>query len=414
MRSNFLNSTVLTGFLLISCTALAHAQGWIKVQAIDSTDILSVAAHNGSLYATSYDTVFKSSDGGDTWQPTATQPNSSSDFYTLFDHSGYLYLGTLGDGIFRSSNGGQSWQSYNTGLPGGGGSIVGLTALGDSLYAGTGGNGVYVRNLQTPGSWTAFNTGLFQFGVNAISTSGNNLVASVGFYLFVRSRTAAQWTDVYVDSFGVQRQVFETLANGQHLYAGTDNGVYRGDLDAQNWERIDIAAFPNRDIVALTAHGSRLIVALSYFGQHWIFSTDDMGATWDFRAHEFAEAWDLFVSGNRLWAGRSDGLWYMDISVWTDLNEPAPNKPSGFDLSQNYPNPFNPKTTIAYEIPQAGHVTLKVFDLQGRQIATLVDAYQNTGRFEVTFDGSRLASGVYVYQLLMDGRRISRKMILTK
>lgn len=73
--------------------------------------------------------------------------------------------------------------------------------------------------------------------------------------------------------------------------------------------------------------------------------------------------------------------------------------PTVFELDQNYPNPFNPSTTIPYQLPVDGLVTLKVFDLLGREIATLVNEQQKAGYYRVTFDANRLASGVYFYRL---------------
>ncbi|MCO6474276.1 MAG: T9SS type A sorting domain-containing protein [Melioribacteraceae bacterium] len=70
-----------------------------------------------------------------------------------------------------------------------------------------------------------------------------------------------------------------------------------------------------------------------------------------------------------------------------------------YHLSQNYPNPFNPATTIKYEIPKEGIVSLKVYDILGREVTTLVNKHQNIGRYEVKFDASSLSTGVYIYRL---------------
>jgi hypothetical protein len=88
--------------------------------------------------------------------------------------------------------------------------------------------------------------------------------------------------------------------------------------------------------------------------------------------------------------------------------------PLQFGLDQNYPNPFNPATTISYEIRSAGQVTLRVFDVLGREVATLVNGYQGAGSHTSTFDGSRLSSGVYFYRLQSGSFVNTKKMVLEK
>lgn len=73
--------------------------------------------------------------------------------------------------------------------------------------------------------------------------------------------------------------------------------------------------------------------------------------------------------------------------------------PTEYMLMQSYPNPFNPTTTINYQLPTANHVTLKVYDVLGREVATLVDENKTAGSYQATFDGSRFASGVYFYRI---------------
>ena len=82
-----------------------------------------------------------------------------------------------------------------------------------------------------------------------------------------------------------------------------------------------------------------------------------------------------------------------------------------FELNQNYPNPFNPETTIRFQIPQSGNVSLNVYDVLGRKIATLVDEYKLAGKYEVIFNGKELASGVYFYRL-QSGNFIAEKKIV--
>ena len=88
--------------------------------------------------------------------------------------------------------------------------------------------------------------------------------------------------------------------------------------------------------------------------------------------------------------------------------------PDEFVLSQNYPNPFNPETKIAYSIPVKGHVSLKIYNSIGKEVASLVNRSQNSGNYEVRFDGASLNSGVYFYKIQVNDFVQTKKMILLK
>ena len=85
-----------------------------------------------------------------------------------------------------------------------------------------------------------------------------------------------------------------------------------------------------------------------------------------------------------------------------------------YALAQNYPNPFNPTTQIHFELPQSGFVTLKVFDMVGREVATLVNDPRNSGSYTVRFDATNLSSGLYVYRLSAGSYSSVKKMIVMK
>jgi hypothetical protein len=88
--------------------------------------------------------------------------------------------------------------------------------------------------------------------------------------------------------------------------------------------------------------------------------------------------------------------------------------PQSFALQQNYPNPFNPATVIVYDLPERSHVTLTVFDLLGRNVATLVDDDKGAGHHHVVFDAQHLATGMYLYRLQTGDRSLTRKMVVVK
>lgn len=88
--------------------------------------------------------------------------------------------------------------------------------------------------------------------------------------------------------------------------------------------------------------------------------------------------------------------------------------PIEFDLRQNYPNPFNPSTTISYDLPARSHVTLRIFNVLGQEVATLVNGEVEAGRHQVWWDARRLSSGVYVYRMSAGDFVETKKMILVR
>ncbi|MCK9426078.1 MAG: T9SS type A sorting domain-containing protein [Ignavibacteriaceae bacterium] len=107
-------------------------------------------------------------------------------------------------------------------------------------------------------------------------------------------------------------------------------------------------------------------------------------------------------------------LWYYNPGL-TSVDERNTNQlPSVYTLQQNYPNPFNPSTSIEFQIPQNRFVTLNIFDLLGKEVATLVNEEKNVGSYSVNFDASHLSSGIYFYELRAGNFIQTKKMLLTK
>ncbi|MEJ2617403.1 MAG: T9SS type A sorting domain-containing protein [Ignavibacteriaceae bacterium] len=98
----------------------------------------------------------------------------------------------------------------------------------------------------------------------------------------------------------------------------------------------------------------------------------------------------------------------------TAVDESTSNIPEKCELFQNYPTPFNPSTTIQYQIPQSALVIIKVYDVLGKEVKTLVNQYQNMGSHEVNFNSGNLSSGVYFYQLIAGNFLSTKKMTLLK
>ena len=109
------------------------------------------------------------------------------------------------------------------------------------------------------------------------------------------------------------------------------------------------------------------------------------------------------------WAHAQNGT--ITVASIASVHE---NPPATFALEQNFPNPFNPTTAIAYSLPAAAHVTLDIYDLNGRTVASLVNTTQPAGSYRVTFNAEGLASGLYIARLTAGSRTAIRKLALLK
>jgi hypothetical protein len=119
--------------------------------------------------------------------------------------------------------------------------------------------------------------------------------------------------------------------------------------------------------------------------------------------------WTTFMKSSII----QQGLQRAGFTLTTDLADKS-ILPGRFGLAQNYPNPFNPSTTISYELPLQNFVVMKVFDVLGREIATLVNEVKAAGRHQVLFDAANLPSGTYFYRLQTANDIQTRHMVLIR
>ena len=109
------------------------------------------------------------------------------------------------------------------------------------------------------------------------------------------------------------------------------------------------------------------------------------------------------------------GFWEQSTVLITDAEESGDKTlPKEFNLYQNYPNPFNPTTTITFDLPKQSHVILKVYNILGQEVSTLINETKKSGSYKINFNASALSSGVYLYRIQTDDFTRSKKMILLK
>ncbi|MCP5062884.1 MAG: S8 family serine peptidase [Ignavibacteriae bacterium] len=190
---------------------------------------------------------------------------------------------------------------------------------------------------------------------------------------------------------------------GNYNFFAVDNPthIYDGFSDEEKWDFISggIAnSFPNpSDMSMVISGGPYVIPANQSITVAFVIAGSD----------------SLNELGNIIEQSRNK---YVEIP--TSINENEIDVPNSFTLFQNYPNPFNPTTTIKYSIPvvdaKFAFTTIKIYDVLGREIATLVNENKSAGKYEVNFDASNLTSGVYYYQLKSGSYSKTKKLILVK
>jgi hypothetical protein len=179
---------------------------------------------------------------------------------------------------------------------------------------------------------------------------------------------------------------------------------------------------------AFAASGPNLLAGTDGGG---IFRSTNNGTSWTQVNTGLTNTWvlSLAVSGTNLFAGTfGSSVWRRPLSEMTAVEGLPSELPAEFILQQNYPNPFNPSTRIRFSVRGSGFegdgsglvvqgsrlVTLKVYDVLGHEVATLVNEVLLPGSYEVTFDAAGLASGVYIYRLTAGEFTASRRMMLLR
>lgn len=208
---------------------------------------------------------------------------------------------------------------------------------------------------------------------------------------------------------------FFKVANGN-----TPVWSYVGMLDEVSW----VSFSKNGKILAATSYGDisntkedLVVFKVSQYSSNPIFSVNMPGSP--FICSISNDGTNLIAGGKAVHARTmgSGGTYYnifVDTAEIVNVGNINQNVPKEYNLEQNYPNPFNPTTIINYSIPKSGLVTLKVYDVIGKEIASVVNEFKNAGNYEVQFNGENLTGGVYFYRITVNNFTDTKKLILIK
>jgi Secretion system C-terminal sorting domain len=436
---------ICLALVIVLLRSFAPAQ-WVSTKGPYDGVITSIAAGGTNLFAgTSHGSVFLSKNEGGSWAEVDT--GLTGDYVYCLAISGEdLFAGT-DSGVFHSNNNGAIWSSANTGLTSTNVRTLAVSPASPGkgptcIFAGTD-SGVFL-STNNGARWTAVNHGLSFLSVIALAMSDQNLVAgTAGGGYFLSTDNGANWIPVST----MQGSVFvHTLAaNGTNLFAGISwyplyvssyGGVFLSTDDGASWT--ETFAYGGIEGGGLTvfdfaASGTTLFAATVWgsFGNttnQGVYVSADSGKSWSGVNAGLADSsvFALAVNGHTLFAGTSEaGIWRRPLPEMITSVENLPSAlPREFHLLQNYPNPFNPSTKIQFTIVNRQLTIVKVFDLVGREVATLVNEVKEPGSYTVEFsakggsasggNGSNLASGVYFYRIQAGDFTQTKRLLLLK
>ena len=327
----------------------------------------------GAYYGPNYSCgVFISTDNGNTWTQVNNGLTNPHVRCLAINQSGDIFAGTYGE-VFRSTDNGNNW--VQTPLPWANVHALAINIVGD-IFAGTFQSGGAYRSTDNGNSWTAINSGLSSDALSfAINSDG---------YIFAGTYSSGVFRSVE-STIPVELISFTASVNENNVTlswtTATETNNQGFEVQRSNGGEFEPIAFVN-------GNGTTTEVQIySYIDRN----VKDGSYSYRLKQVDF------------------DGTFeYLNV---VEVNVAAP---SVFALDQNYPNPFNPTTTINYYVPEVSFISLKVYDVLGNEIATLVNENKPAGNYKAEFNAAGIPSGIYFYRIQAGSFIDTKKMILLK
>jgi photosystem II stability/assembly factor-like uncharacterized protein len=329
--------------------------------------------------------VYKTTNGGTNWN-RLTIPSFDAGMYIQFvdANNGWIMVfntGYTGGGVFRTTDGGTSWGA---------------------IYPPVGGFPFFV-NSTTGWLIPAGASGLTSDSISRTTNGGLTWTTPWGTNAQV-SFNAIHFSDVNNGWVVGRNGVILRTTNGGTSWSYITNAGINSTYNCKAVFAFDA----NRVWIGTKADGSNIASVLH---------TTDGGASWSSQATPFQYSIfsiNFYDAQNGGLTADYGGICHTTTGGIASVGSEGGQAPIAFQLGQNYPNPFNPSTRIDYQLPMNNWVTLKVYDILGREVATLVNEVKQRGSYTVRLDGGEFMSGVYFYRLRAGDFVASKKLLLLK
>lgn len=374
----------------------------------------------GRPYTTGTRQVMKSTNGGLNW--TAYNTGVNAEFYALsMINANTGYMSGQYSNVMKTTDGGQSWVSKTN--------AAGLNySLYNCKFVNENTGWVFVNYTTVPGgnvfkttnggtNWTQYSVGGTNENIYSVDMADANTgyctMNPSGQPIFKTIDGGVSWTPVPVPLTGNIKTVKAVDAN--IVYIGSSSGTSRiakSTNGGANWTAITLPAV--FDVTSLDFKDANTGYVCGNLTTA-VCRTTDGGTTWNVQNAHVGTLGKICVSaGDTAYvSGIYTTIMRAVGSTITGIGYDSRAKVDNYELKQNYPNPFNPTTTIEFNLPKAGNVSIKIYDLAGRKYSTDINNLSlNPGNFKMNFNGSNMSSGVYFYSLEVNGEKVATKKML--
>jgi photosystem II stability/assembly factor-like uncharacterized protein len=387
--------------------SFAQTYGWIYIGSNipgdslfhDLSDVYFINDNEGWITSSSHAEIYHTTDGGETFEVQSTQLPCNA-IWMLNENEGYA--GGQSGFVYRTTDGGTNWNFHGT-------IVATLTDVSFPQTADTGyacGDAGAVYSITTGGT-ANLNSGYGTAFAGISSPSINNVwicgSSSIYYYNGVTFTEQPSPTGSFSSIYFINNQQGWVVGTdgiiANTINAGTD-WVVQTNPDSNSL--FDVFFLDDNEGWTVGVNGT--ILHSSNGGTNW--NVEGAGLTNNFlRAVHTPSISTGYVAGNH------KSLFKFGILPSVENEEDLPTE---FSLLQNYPNPFNPTTTINYQLPELSFVTLKVYDVLGNEIVTIINEEKPIGNYEVEFNAVEFPSGVYFYRLQAGSFVETKKMVLMK
>ncbi len=313
-----------------------------------------------------------------------------------------LYMGGY-DGIYKSDDEGNNWTKISSYLF----DVQRMIKTSSGWLVASYSSGLQFskNNMYT---WGRLSPGDFTYNPRTELAAEDDLIVMSS---TMERRVSSNFGDSWFSTYSFKDITWIKILHNKFFISGTIPGLYRSSDYGATWQ-LSATDSLYKMIYDFMIYEDKIYLLIN----SGVYYSADDGETWIKTGEGLPTSTSgrLGITNNYLYANLNSGMYRIKRNEIVSVESQEEITPGSFSLAQNFPNPFNPSTTISFSLPSAQNVTLKVYDILGKEIATLVNEYKQAGSYSINFNAKNLSSGVYLYQIQAGNLIDTKKMILIK